>query len=58
MRYIYGEKQVDCDKGSTGEHLQLYLESFVLISEASINLEILMNIVQAMGGPKQSRHTL
>ena len=56
MRYIW--RKAICDKGSTGEHLQLYLESFVLISEASINLEILMYIVQAMGGPKQSRHTL
>ena len=56
MRYIW--RKASCDKGPTGEHLQLYLESFVLISEASINLEILMYIVQAMGGPKQSRHTL
>ena len=57
MRYIW--RKASFDKGSTGEHLQLYLESFVLISEASINLEILIKyIVQAMGGPKQSRHTL
>lgn len=56
MRYIW--RKASCDKGSTGEHLQLYLESFVLISEASINLEILVYIVQAMGVPKQSRHAL
>lgn len=55
MRYIW--RKASCDKGATGEHLQLYLESF-LISEASINLEILVYIVQAMGVPKQSRHAL